>query len=145
MENSEEGRDEGKDIPIAPPFADCRRFMANTLKCDEGLRLGYEANVAMLLHDRYGITDYETRNQAARGHPAPHLRGVVMTKGITQEEMDERFRKHLKSITDLFESGVARATGAEWEVDVKTRVNDAGIIEKRPGDSQTWTFKVQVR
>jgi len=32
---------------------------------DEGLRIAYIANIAMLLHDRYGITDYKTRNQAA--------------------------------------------------------------------------------
>jgi len=32
---------------------------------DDNLRIGYIANIAMLLHDRYGITDYKTRNQAA--------------------------------------------------------------------------------
>lgn len=53
-------------IPTAPPFKDCRRYMANTLKCDKGLRLSYEANVAMLLHDRHGITDHDKRNAAAK-------------------------------------------------------------------------------
>jgi len=52
-------------IPITPTFAECRRYMANTLKCDKGLFIAYQANVAMLLHDRYGIEDYETRNKAA--------------------------------------------------------------------------------
>ena len=32
---------------------------------DEDLRIGYISNIAMLLHDRYGITDYKTRNRAA--------------------------------------------------------------------------------
>lgn len=40
--------------------------MAKHLREDEGLMIGYQANVAMLLHDRYGITDHETRNQAAK-------------------------------------------------------------------------------
>ncbi len=39
--------------------------MSEHLRKDEDLRLAYEANVAMLLHDRYGITDFETRNRAA--------------------------------------------------------------------------------
>jgi len=47
-------------------FAEARRTMAKHLREDEGLMIGYQANVAMLLHDRYGITDYETRNQAAK-------------------------------------------------------------------------------
>jgi len=47
------------------PFPKARRTMAKALHDDEGLRLGYVANVAMLLHDRYGITDHKTRNEAA--------------------------------------------------------------------------------
>lgn len=41
-----------------------RMTMREALK-DEGLRWGYVSNIAMLLHDRYNITDYDTRNQAA--------------------------------------------------------------------------------
>ena len=41
-----------------------RKVMREALK-DEDLRWSYISNIAMLLHDRYGITDYETRNQAA--------------------------------------------------------------------------------
>jgi len=41
-----------------------RMTLREALK-DEDLRHGYVSNIAMLLHDRYGITDYETRNQAA--------------------------------------------------------------------------------
>ena len=47
-------------------FAEARRTMAKHLRDDEGLMIGYQANVAMLLHDRYGITDQETRNKAAK-------------------------------------------------------------------------------
>ena len=32
---------------------------------DEDFRYGYQANIAMLLHDRYGITDHKERNDAA--------------------------------------------------------------------------------
>ncbi len=31
----------------------------------EDSMMGYVSNIAMLLHDNYGITDYEKRNQAA--------------------------------------------------------------------------------
>lgn len=49
--------------PEAIRFA--RETIAYALAGDDDLRIGYQANVAMLLHDRYGITDYETRNKAA--------------------------------------------------------------------------------
>lgn len=49
-----------KDLTIK----EAREFMAKKLE-DKGLRIGYVSNIAMLLHDRYGITDYETRNRAA--------------------------------------------------------------------------------
>lgn len=51
------------------PFATARAFMAQTLADDEGLRIAYEANVAMLLHDRFNkadFTDHATRNKAAQ-------------------------------------------------------------------------------
>lgn len=40
--------------------------MAKHLREDKGLRLSYEANVAMLLHDRHGIKGEKQRNLAAR-------------------------------------------------------------------------------
>lgn len=46
-------------------FVLARQAMAKHLREDEGLRIGYQANVAMLLHDRHGITDHEARNKAA--------------------------------------------------------------------------------
>lgn len=39
--------------------------MAQALRDDEGLRLAYVANIAMLLFDRYGIIDEVRRNEAA--------------------------------------------------------------------------------
>lgn len=47
-------------------FAEARRTMAKHLRDDKGLRLGYEANIAMLLHDRYGVTEHKKRNAAAQ-------------------------------------------------------------------------------
>jgi len=32
---------------------------------DPDLFFGYQSNIAMLLHDRYGITDHDARNKAA--------------------------------------------------------------------------------
>ncbi len=49
----------------AIPFIRARKRMAHALRSDEGLRIGFVANVAMLLHDRYGITEPETRDRAA--------------------------------------------------------------------------------
>jgi len=46
-------------------FAIARRWMARCLRRDEGLKIAYVANVAMLLHDRYGITDHDARTRAA--------------------------------------------------------------------------------
>ena len=39
--------------------------MALHLKHDKGLYISYQANIAMLLHDRYGITNHKIRNKAA--------------------------------------------------------------------------------
>ncbi len=47
-------------------FVDARKTMAYAFATDPGLSLAYEANVAMLLADRYGICKYEERNQAAK-------------------------------------------------------------------------------
>ena len=68
-----------------------------------------------------------------------------MARGITQEEMTERFKAQLKSLTELVEAGSLEALGFDWETDVKERLNDDGIVEKRPGDNQTWTFKVRAK
>jgi len=46
-------------------FALARRYMARSLKRDLGLRHTYEANIAMLLYDRHGITGVVERTAAA--------------------------------------------------------------------------------
>ena len=50
---------------MSEEIKNARETMCKALEQDEGLKLGYVSNVAMLLHDRYGITDYDQRNQAA--------------------------------------------------------------------------------
>ena len=47
-------------------FKRARKVMRKSLKKDGGLLVGYVSNIAMLLHDKYGITNYEKRNRAAR-------------------------------------------------------------------------------
>ena len=42
-----------------------REVIARALEQDEDFKLGYVSNIAMLLHDRYDVTDYDQRNQAA--------------------------------------------------------------------------------
>ena len=49
---------------------EARKVMREAFKEDEHFMYGYVANIAMLLHDRYGngnyITNHEKRNQAAK-------------------------------------------------------------------------------
>lgn len=47
------------------PFQQARELMGREIFEDQDLLIGYQSNVAMHLHDHYGITDYETRNKAA--------------------------------------------------------------------------------
>jgi hypothetical protein len=53
------------DGQMSKKIKNARETMCKALEQDEGLKLGYVSNVAMLLHDKYGITDYDQRNQAA--------------------------------------------------------------------------------
>jgi len=46
-------------------FAAVRARMGAEIFGDPGLLATYQANVAMLLHDRYGVTDFDQRNEAA--------------------------------------------------------------------------------
>ncbi len=41
-----------------------RKAIADAFAADPDFRNGYVANIAMLLHDRYGIRNYEKRNKA---------------------------------------------------------------------------------
>lgn len=50
-------------------IAEARKIMRMAFENDSepgGLKHAYVSNIAMLLHDRYEITDYETRNEAAK-------------------------------------------------------------------------------
>jgi len=42
-----------------------RQIFKDHFEKDDNFREVYVANIAMLLHDRYGITDFEERNKAA--------------------------------------------------------------------------------
>jgi len=42
-----------------------REIFKDHFEKDEDFRRVYKDNIAMLLHDRYGITNYKTRNEAA--------------------------------------------------------------------------------
>ena len=42
-----------------------RKIFKKAFEENEGFRIGYQANIAMLLYDRYGIIDMEERNRAA--------------------------------------------------------------------------------
>lgn len=44
---------------------DARKTIKQGLEEDEELRFAYQSNIAMLLHDNYGITNHEDRNSAA--------------------------------------------------------------------------------
>ncbi len=43
---------------------EARQTMVKAFEADPDFRQGYVSNVAMLLHDQFGITDFETRNKA---------------------------------------------------------------------------------
>ncbi len=52
-----------------PDIAGARKVIREAFEKDTepgGLKHGYISNISMLLHDRYGITNYETRNEAAK-------------------------------------------------------------------------------
>jgi len=67
--NKKERLNEMRETVGAMTVADARKTIADAFAADGSgpgsFRDGYVSNVAMLLHDRYGITDYETRNKAA--------------------------------------------------------------------------------
>ena len=44
---------------------EARKTIREALSNDVDLRWGYVSNIAMLLHDRYGITNFNQRNRAA--------------------------------------------------------------------------------
>ena len=42
-----------------------RKIFKKEFEGNEDFRMGYQANIAILLYDRYGIIDMEERNRAA--------------------------------------------------------------------------------
>lgn len=46
-------------------IAGARKVMRDAFEKDDDFKHGYISNIAMLLHDRYGIVDYDIRNKAA--------------------------------------------------------------------------------
>jgi DNA-directed RNA polymerase subunit F len=42
-----------------------KEVIKQELEKDEELRLTYQSNIAMLLHDRFDLTNFEERNEAA--------------------------------------------------------------------------------
>jgi len=42
-----------------------RKLFKEELEKDEELRWGYQSNIAMLLHDRFDLTNFEERNDVA--------------------------------------------------------------------------------
>lgn len=53
------------DINVLLDFKDVREAFCNALQKDPSLRYSYQSNIAMLLHDRYSLTDHADRNRAA--------------------------------------------------------------------------------
>ena len=47
-------------------FRKARKLMLNAFNEDPDFERGYVDNIAMLLHDHYGITDMDERNQAGK-------------------------------------------------------------------------------
>ena len=52
--------------PTTNEFAKARALMGHELATDEGLMMSYQANIAMLLNDRYGFGPHKKRNRAAQ-------------------------------------------------------------------------------
>lgn len=46
-------------------IAEAREFIRQSFEDDPDFRRGYQDNIAMLLHDRHGITEIDARNAAA--------------------------------------------------------------------------------
>lgn len=65
------------DDPSA--FVKARQAMSQAFRDDKGLLIGYHANIAMLVHDRHGVTDKPARDALARDV-------LALIFGLTEEE-----------------------------------------------------------
>ena len=70
-----------------------RKIFKKSFEKDDNFRDSYQANIAMLLYDRYGITEYKRRNQAAND----------IMKVIFDAEKTKKEEIHYRSIKDRFE------------------------------------------
>lgn len=60
-------------------FVQARQRMSQALRDDKGLLQAYHANVAMLVHDRHGVTGKTERDQLARDV-------LALIFGLTEQE-----------------------------------------------------------
>ncbi len=60
-------------------FAQSRQRMSQAFRDDRGLYQAYHANIAMLVHDRHGVTDHTARNKLAS-----EVMGLLF--GLTEQE-----------------------------------------------------------
>lgn len=54
-----------KEVVPESPYYHFEEFEENWHWADDELRYSYQSNVAMLLHDRFDLTNFEERNEAA--------------------------------------------------------------------------------
>lgn len=52
-------------IQMSNKIAKARKTIRDAFEKDPDFKQGYKANIAMLLHDHHGITDFDKRNKAA--------------------------------------------------------------------------------
>ena len=72
-----------------------RRIFKDRFEKDKDFRYGYQANIAMLLHDKYGIVDCEKRNEAANDimkiifdAEVPLEKKIINCKGLVNDRFE---------------------------------------------------------
>lgn len=59
------GKLEARVVLFPKGILEARKIISDAFKEDPDFKFGYQSNIAMLLYDRYGVTDYDTRNAIA--------------------------------------------------------------------------------
>ena len=82
-----------------------RETLKQELEKDEELRWGYQSNIAMLLHDRYGIIDYNERNLAANDilKLVFDMKELGPVYGLRESEISNLVEKLIDPIDNRFE------------------------------------------
>jgi hypothetical protein len=75
-------------------FAKAREIMGKAIAEDDSLRLTYESNVAMRLHDQHGITGFRERNLAA-ADVLSLIFGYSLMEPVVKPELTEELREEL--------------------------------------------------